>query len=100
LEGLKLISLQSLVKFLNFLIKSMRGIHPNPLFLFIPFQGGKALRVLNDHPFQKRPLWQLGPEWNFGEVFKDEPEDFLLVLMREGSDSCCDERVLKFHSFS
>jgi hypothetical protein len=78
----------------------MRGIHPNPLFLFFPFQGRKSLRVLNHHTLKKRPLWQLGPKWDFGEVFKDEPADFFFVLMGEGSDSCCNERVLKFHSFS
>jgi hypothetical protein len=78
----------------------MRSIHPNSLFLFVPFQARKPLRVLDDHPFQKRPLRQLGPEWDLGEVLKYEIEDFLLVLMGEGSNSSCDESILKFHSFS
>jgi hypothetical protein len=78
----------------------MRGIHPNPLFLFIPFEGGKSLRVLNDHPFQKGSLWQLRPKRNFREGLKDEAEDFLHLLMGEGSNSRRDERILKFHSFS
>jgi hypothetical protein len=70
------------------------------LFPFIQPKGWETFGILDHHPFQKGSLWQLGPKWDFREVFKDEPKNFFLVLMGEGSDSCSDERVLKFHSLS
>ena len=65
-----------------------------------PFQRRKSLGVLNDHSFQKGPFRQLWPEWDLRKVLQDKTEGFLFIPMGEGSYSCCDERVLKFHSFS
>jgi hypothetical protein len=42
----------------------------------------------------------LGPEGDVGEVPEDETEDLSFILMGEGSNSCSNERVSKFHSFS
>jgi hypothetical protein len=89
-----------LIEFLDFFIEANRGFHPHSLLPFIPPQGGKPLRILEDHTFQKRALWQLGPEWHVREVPEDETENLSFILMGEGSDSCSNKRVSKFHSFS